>query len=176
MDARDFVVFIYSEDKPEVREERLYRSAALYTGLNIDSFKKEISETGKPFFRAMPEVQFSITHSGGYWACAFGCAPVGLDMEKHRQCKSGDISKRFFHPSEYEYLKSLGLDIKAFFDLWCAKESYVKFTGEGLSGLGSFSVTDGTINVEVRDIQFLNDFSMCLCSDKIEKIEIKQMF
>ncbi len=175
MDACDFLIFIY-KDRPELREERLLSSAALYSGMDADSFKKEVSETGKPYFRALPEVQFSITHSGGYWACAFGNAPVGLDMEMHRKCRIGDISKRFFHPSEHKYLELRGNGIKEFFDLWCAKESYVKFTGEGLSGLSDFSVTDGTIKADLRHIKFLNDFSMCLCSEKIGNIEIKQLY
>ena len=176
MDTGDFIIYIYSDDKKELRDDRLYNSASLYTGLDITAFKKESSKAGKPYFSAFPGVQFSITHSGGYWACAFGEYPVGLDLQKHRECREEAISKRFFHPSEYEFLKSCDFSKKDFFDLWSAKESYVKYTGEGLSGFETFSVSDGLGGAEFKHIQFLDNYSMCLCSAKIGNIKIVKMY
>ena len=176
MDACDFVIFVYSGDSRETREARLYEAARLYTGKADGVFVKRTTKTGKPYFQNMPELCFSISHSGGLWACAFGGAPVGLDMEAHRQCRMEDISKRFFHPTEDAYLKSHGFDVKTFFDLWCAKESYVKLTGEGIAALESFSGVDGTLGAELRRLPLSEGFSMCLCAEKIGKTELRKMF
>ena len=42
-----------------------------------------------------------------------------------------DIAGRFFHPAETAYLRSLPASAseKAFFDLWCLKESFIKMNG-----------------------------------------------
>ena len=95
---------------------------------------------GKPYFPAFPQLHFSITHSGDTWMCAFGGAPLGLDYQVSRSCRKEALSRRFFNPLEQEYLKT---HPDAFFPLWSAKESYIKYTGRGLSqGLPTFSLVD----------------------------------
>jgi 4'-phosphopantetheinyl transferase len=74
--------------------------------------------------------------------CAFGGEPVGLDLQQHQNCARERIAKRFFHPAENAFLQSSGYD--AFFDVWAAKESFLKYTGEGMRRpLSGFSVVSG---------------------------------
>lgn len=93
----------------------------------------------KPYFKDMQDVHFSISDSGDYWACAFAPREIGLDIQKIQKVKAERISKRFFHPLEVEWLTENGWD--QFFRIWTRKESYIKYTGRGMSdGLNGFSV------------------------------------
>ena len=111
----------------------------------IDSVQDwEIAEHdgGKPYFPEHPEIHFSISHSGEYWACAIASKEVGLDLqEENATARARKLAKRFFHPHEQAYLKSV--DYRAFTRIWAAKESYLKYTGEGIAGgMSHFSVVD----------------------------------
>ena len=77
-------------------------------------------ENGKP---VAEDGYLSISHAGFYGLCAWGTAPVGADIERERPNLSR-LSRRLFAPGE---------DVSDPLLTWCAKESYVKLTGEGLS-------------------------------------------
>ena len=91
-------------------------------------------EKGKPYFKDFPDLHFSISHSGQMVLVALSDRVVGADIQEWKELKA-DIAGRFFHPKETAYLRGLPASAseKAFFDLWCLKESYIKYTGEGLS-------------------------------------------
>ena len=92
------------------------------------------TELGKPYFINIPGVHFSISHSGEMAMVAVSDREVGADIQEWRELKS-DIAGRFFHPEEKAHLEKLSASEseKAFFELWCLKESYIKFTGKGLT-------------------------------------------
>lgn len=93
----------------------------------------------KPYLSALPELKFSISHSGEWWACAVSDAEVGLDIQEHHTRNQERVARRFFHPDEVAWLERHGFE--AFSRLWTYKESYVKYTGDGLRrGLDYFSV------------------------------------
>ncbi len=97
------------------------------------------TDKGKPYFPFEEGLHFSISHSGPHWAVALSPMPIGLDIQEERDCKAAAIAKRFFHPDEYEFLKAH--DFAPFFAVWTAKESYVKFTGQGIGDdFSQFSV------------------------------------
>ncbi|MGI5898692.1 MAG: 4'-phosphopantetheinyl transferase family protein [Christensenellales bacterium] len=132
----------------------LLRAAEHYAGLRgietVD-FSIKTGVYGKPFFPFMPGVHFSISHSGKYWACAFHGRPVGFDVQEHRECDFLSIARRFFHPDEYVKVERCckggsrsNEAEKVFFDIWSAKESYIKYTSRGLSQpMGEFSALNG---------------------------------
>ena len=121
----------------------------------------------KPYLRGNPFL-LSISHSGEYWACAVGAAPVGLDIQLRQPCNYRDIASRFFTTEEQDYLRPRGAE--AFFDLWAAKESYIKRRGADMRMLRSFSVVrDGALicpdeGAQLRLFRCLPGYSMCLCA------------
>ncbi len=172
MNPYDFAVHILHDNRA-AREDMLYSAASIFTGLDKSSFKKAADEKGKPFFEGMPDLHFSISHSGGYWACAFGRSRLGLDLQRHDGCRRESIAKRFFHRDEAEYLESRSYAEKDFFELWAKKESYVKYVGEGLGiGLESFSVLDAEKDYELRVLPFIEGYTLCLCSKRIEAVRL----
>ncbi len=104
------------------------------------------SDKGKPSLQNFPELQFNVSHSGDFWACAIGSGPpLGLDIEQIRpmpDCNA--IARRFFARSECSALNCIDEREKpaAFFRCWTRKEAYIKAIGDGLSrDLGSFTVS-----------------------------------
>ena len=156
------------DKKKESSRILLSLAAAADTGESSRFLQVSEHEHGKPYFPALPGLHFSITHSGGIWMCAFCDTGIGIDLQKHRECRMKEISRRYFHPSEDAFLKANGYI--PFFDVWSAKESYLKYTGSGLpGGLGSFSVVGGdgvfpsVPGAVIRKLPFEEGWSLCCC-------------
>ena len=103
-------------------------------------FKKiaiERDGRGRPYW---PDgcLQISLSHSGPWVACSLGKTASGVDVEKKRSLSSLNmtVAKRFFRPTEYEYLENLteAQQEITFRRYWTIKESYLKYLGVGLSG------------------------------------------
>ena len=165
----------------------------------VSSWRLEKGEHGKPFYQDAPWLHFSISHSGAFWVCAVSGQPLGVDLqERRRKGKAaaknepdnlGRIAARFFHPAEAQYFSSMTQDGSraweaAFYDIWAAKESYVKYTGEGIGkNFGEFSVSDGKgLCLEVNPsfgppamLRFLElepGYSLCVCAERIEEVRV----
>ena len=101
-----------------------------------------LGEHGKPFFENS-NIHFNISHSGKYTLCAIGNTPVGIDIQEinffdEQQIMS--IVNHFFSSSEKKLINESNCPVDLFFTRWCLKESYVKYTGTGLTvPLDSFS-------------------------------------
>jgi len=107
------------------------RGIALQSPVNILH-----GERGKPLV-AGGCLHFSKSHTGGVTVFAVSASPVGVDIERYRDCCMPAIAKRFFHPEEAQYAME---SEEAFFDVWTAKESLVKLSGEGIGdGFSRFS-------------------------------------
>jgi 4'-phosphopantetheinyl transferase len=89
------------------------------------------NETGKPFLPEGP--YFNLSHSGHFvcLACSF-TAPVGIDIEIRRRHDFAALGKTAFHPVERAFFLQQPT-MERFFDIWTAKESYVKMLGAGFS-------------------------------------------
>ena len=85
---------------------------------------------GKPFFPASPDLRFSISHSGGLWLCALSAEEVGLDVQRQDARPWQAMAERYFHPNEAAFVRACGET--AFFEVWSARESYLKYRGTGL--------------------------------------------
>ena len=97
---------------------------------------------GKPFFADLPALHFSLSHCQSEWVCLIASAPVGIDIEQIRGCRQEAIARRFFHPLEQAWLMQ---HPQAFFQIWTAKESVVKWSGTGIGeDFSRFSVVDET--------------------------------
>lgn len=139
---------------------------------------------GKPFLPHFPDLHISVSHSGEWYICAISNQPVGIDLQKHallhsetqeqaliRYCK---IARRFFHPSEADFVDA---DPKnRFFPVWTAKESYVKYTGQGMDQYyDAFCVLDEVASlptgipwqaeqVSFFQIPFSDTYTFCICT------------
>ena len=82
---------------------------------------------------AEKSVFISITHSGGWAACACSCAAVGLDIE--RRCEGRNwraVAELCFHPEEREDLMRISdarEGSRQFHRLWTVKEACIKARG-----------------------------------------------
>ena len=103
-------------------------------------WRLEKTLAGKPFFPRHPETGISISDSGRYWICVLADQAVGADLQKLELRPGEDpgksaariqkIADRFFHPAEAAYVRQTGR--RGFFEVWTAKEAYVKYTGTGI--------------------------------------------
>ena len=142
---------------------------------------------GKPFFADLPQVHFSVSHSGSYFACAFDRSPLGMDIEHisiRRDCDEKrweKIARRFFTHTEYEYVLNGGKE--SFLQIWVRKEAYLKFTRTGIaSGLARINFVNenkllGKVeNAFVKGIDLYPENIAACCSSNepvIEKIHFK---
>lgn len=138
-------------------------------------FLVKYQEKGKPGLTDRPDIHFNLSHSGGYVCCAAGDEPVGVDIEKKTDMKE-KIAQRFFTQEDNRRLLEAKPEEKKdlFFRMWSIKESYIKFTGQGMTkGLSSFEI-DWKINAvyEKEDTQpaayfsekdGISGYSFCVC-------------
>lgn len=167
-----------SECDKNLSHTLLCRAAQCFTGLKEADWSVLRTAEGKPFFPAVPQVCFSLTHSGSYWLCAFSYRPLGIDLQAHQPCSRETLSQRFFHPCEDAFLRLHCY--RDFFSLWAAKESYLKFTGQGITGgLDHFSVVSSSgvfpalAGVDLRLLPFLPGYSLCLCAQRLGEVEVE---
>ena len=104
---------------------------------------------GKPYFYE-PEFEgvfFSRSDTRGYKTIGFSDGEIGVDCENTEgrpgiESRFLMIAKRYFSEDELGYLEPGASGAAGrFFEIWTAKEAYMKFTGKGFSeGFRSFSV------------------------------------
>lgn len=182
----DITIYYYKYGTEVQRESHRLLTKAAEDMYGMGEYELAKVPGGKPFFVNHPEIHFSISHSGEYWTCAFSKEEVGLDLqiEEHRH-RIEKISKRFFAPEEQEYLEKC--NYAEFYDVWAAKEAYLKYTGEGLAkGLGNHSVVrDGRLGgvfltgekektVCLQKVDFQIGYHMWICMDPQGSIQIRK--
>lgn len=171
----DRIYYLRTSEEHGRSDGRLRLAAARDAGLDVNAAELIVARTaeGKPYF-PQSGLHCSVTHSGGIWLCAISALPVGVDLQRHQECDRNRIAKRFFHPDEARWLETRE---DAFFDVWCAKESYVKYTGEGMvCGLDGFSAVTGDGmagrigGAELRRVDFSPDFVLYVCGGSGETV------
>jgi 4'-phosphopantetheinyl transferase len=138
---------------PEHRRRFIQAHAALrqilhhYTGVAPGSLLFASGDSGKPCLENMGTVRlsFNMSHSGELAAVAVsGVTEIGVDIESIRPMPDWEqIARQSFHPAELEWLRATAAHRRneAFFEVWTAKEAYIKASGRGLSHpLDSFAV------------------------------------
>lgn len=175
-------VFLRHKNDPLSSPEKIFCCTQAYganLGLCLPSKLTIVRpENGKPYFENAPFLHFSVSHSDTLWALALSTLPIGIDAQYCRTCDKAGIAKRFFHPIEQAVLEKDGYN--SFFRIWTAKESYVKYTGAGITdNYSSFSVTDnkGSIdclgNARFSFLTMEDQCTLCLCSESQGTIFLK---
>ena len=151
------------------------RAALLAHGIDESGCCYEIAEGGKPRLLHSP-FHFCLSHTEGGALCALFDAPIGADTEAVAPQLERDwaaLVQRFFTPREQAYFHSRGESARDFFMLWTRKESYLKYTGQGITlPLSSFCVLDGAGGAKASPCYqtlFEKGFVISLCTEKAEK-------
>lgn len=190
---------VYRKEKLQKLRSVQARRQALATEILLNQAVRELcpdarlpldiraGESGKPFFVSLPFC-FSLSHSGRFVACAIADHEIGLDIQQHSTLHES-LVRRFFSEAEQRFIReSLDRDA-AFTAIWCLKESYLKATGEGLSGpLSDFSLDlRGPLTLRGSDsVRFWHfrdeSFQLAVCSldggdptpERVVKNELRQ--
>ncbi|MBQ8248870.1 MAG: 4'-phosphopantetheinyl transferase superfamily protein [Clostridia bacterium] len=116
---------------------------------------------GKPYV-SKNGVYLSIAHSHERCLVAVSDSEIGADIEyrSSEEDRLIRLAERFFTKEEAEYVKERPSE--RFYEIWCAKESYIKYTGEGLScPLSSFCI----FSLPLQFSHFnADDYTICVCS------------
>ncbi|MEA4964461.1 MAG: 4'-phosphopantetheinyl transferase superfamily protein [Oscillospiraceae bacterium] len=172
--------YLHTDEELGRSEERLRQAASLRLGISPSDgrLQPQRDGRGKLYFPLAPTLHCSVSHSGGIWLCALSGLPVGVDLQRHQPCPWEKIAARFFSDEETSWLN--GQPAACFFDVWCAKESYLKYTGAGMElGLDCFSavagsrLADAVLGVPLRHIPFVPDFSLCLCGGTADEVALR---
>jgi 4'-phosphopantetheinyl transferase len=116
-----------------------------YAGAEPGSLSFRVAAQGKPSLPDVPELRFSLAHSGAL--ALVGVAhglDLGVDVERRRAVEdASSLARRYLAPEEALALAALPPESRseAFLRCWTLKEAVLKATGEGLSrSLDSFRV------------------------------------
>lgn len=125
-------------------------------------------KNGKPYW---PEGQlkFSLSHSGSWVACSLGIIENGVDVELFQQLES-ELARDFFRQEEYQYIMELPAQCRSreMLRFWTLKESFLKYTGEGLMGrlndANCLELPGGENNVAARSFCLPDGAWLSVCS------------
>lgn len=96
---------------------------------------------GKPYFPALSQRHFNLSHSQPYALCALSETPVGADIQIIKDSWREGLPRRVCTETELAWLDRQADRWRAFALLWALKEAKVKYTGTGLRvGIRDISV------------------------------------
>lgn len=171
---------LYPYDDKKTRQEnnllmKQYRQKLLdtvfikHTGKPFDEQNIIKAKNGKPYL-IDSSLFFNISHTNGLICCGISDSEIGVDCECIRDFNIKLLDKVCTHDEKQNILGSN--DIKtSFFTHWVLKESYCKFTGQGISFNFrniDFSLHDHNIQSARDDIyfdvKFIDRFVISVCS------------
>ena len=190
---------ISTDNKLQIAARRYIAAAGVVSKPMLHELVVTRTQRGKPYFSNYPQIHISPSHSGDYFLCAVADFPVGADIQIHtglrdespeeadaRLCR---IAKRYFTPKEAAFIQTNTCD--RFFRLWTARESYVKYTGQGIddSFVEHCVLPDGTITlpmghnqngssrwralgVSFCQMQLAEGYTICVCAQEDFGLEI----
>lgn len=114
---------------------------ANYLQIKSNKILFEYSDRGKPRLASslnQDSLQFNVSHSQDLALYGFNYQRIiGVDLEYIKEnIDYQQLAKRFFSPQELQLINSYPVAEQKtiFFQLWTAKEAYLKATGDGLAG------------------------------------------
>lgn len=167
----------------KVREEKICSFALLRYALFMEYGVTEppiftFGEREKPYLANYPEIFFSLSHAGGYSACAVSDLEIGIDLQDYRPMKE-NISCKICTKREIHQVYANEADGPSFSTcrLWCMKESYGKLTGKGFAEGFDTIETSGLLEsgrLKEKDLELDgHDFFLSVCGhEPLEEIEI----
>ena len=140
-------LFFYDKQKGHKRQNTdtmIRESLKEYiSGYSLAPYDGEIKRTelGKPYIDY--PLYIGVTHIDDTVIVGIDDENFGIDCEKRsrKMPRRDTIMGKFFTQNECALIESAEDKDEAFLDIWVKKEAYVKFTGEGLSGMKARDVT-----------------------------------
>lgn len=142
------MIWRVKEIAPKDRRERTALGEAFarqlleeFSGQPAASFAIARAPKGKPYAENSA-LEFNLSHSGRWLACAAGDQPLGVDIEAIRP-RDLKVAKRVCTAKELSYIAPDRPDaLLRFLQVWTAKEAYFKAIGSGLGDLKSVCYFD----------------------------------
>lgn len=152
-------------------------SYLLEKGYDFRNIQFSYSEHEKPYFKNIPDIFFSASHSGNFSVCAFSDFEVGCDIEISDK-KNIQIAKRIFTKQEQAIIFQTAnpeIQSKSFCRIWTLRESFLKLIGKGLSELNNVeAIVNDNIpkivyngecqNLHIRELSFEN-YCISVCCE-----------
>ena len=139
-DSDKFIKFCYGH----------YRDIMAQYGADLPKEVEIVRKEGeKPRFDT-EEAYFNLSHSGGVMMLGISHSPIGVDIEKIR-----DIDYKKFDFIDAD-------DLEDFFEKWTERESYLKFTGEGLSAFRREIPSEA----HFEHFPVWDEYHVCVCADE----------
>lgn len=113
------------------------------TGVSPDKLEYIYGEHGKPYIKGNP-LYFNVSHCGNIVLAAFASEEIGADIELVRTFNWA-VVKKLFTCEEKNYMELSPNQTEAdkrFFEIWTAKEAFLKLLGVGISGGLGFCTAD----------------------------------
>lgn len=107
-----------------------------YAGEDSGMLVLDKDENGRPHLEKRAELDFSISHTDAYVACALsvGDGRVGVDIEKDDENRRYTaLANRMFSDEEIREFEDNGESSSAFTRIWTRKEAYFKYLGDASS-------------------------------------------
>ena len=136
-------------------------------GIPKEKIEIKKGKHGKPYVLNLP-AHFNISHSGSYVVVAISDRPIGIDIEIIKDF-SAILAKKLFNEDELKYISGTEtsrkkfLMQKSFYEIWTAKEAYLKYLGDGISGgvnSLSFKLEGSKLTPNKKDISLVYDYSI----------------
>ena len=113
---------------------------ARYQDIKAEHIGFDQGQYGKPFLSGQHEGEglvFNVSHCADKLAVVIGTEQqLGVDIEQHKTMASmSGLVNKCFAESEVQFWRGLSESeqTSAFFDIWTAKEAFVKATGRGIA-------------------------------------------
>lgn len=131
------MIYLEEFERPLSLKEQSERGRALllqglrdeYSILELPKIEK--GEFGKPYLIKYPHIHFNISHCEKAVACIISQNEIGIDIECIKTYDQ-DLARFISNEEEFYNIIRHASPELAFTILWTKKESYMKFTGEGL--------------------------------------------
>lgn len=162
----------FDDDKKRsvVGEMLVKKAISEHCGIDAEKIIIATQENGKPYPVDI-DIHFNISHCEDYVVCVIDNKPIGIDIEKIRPVNM-KIAKRFFNEQEQKYVFGFAPDeeafekeadgetLKRFFEVWTAKEAYLKYTGEGIcADLKQVAVSEKNTATEIYNEYVISTYT-----------------
>ncbi|MCM1363754.1 MAG: 4'-phosphopantetheinyl transferase superfamily protein [Faecalibacterium sp.] len=143
--------------------------------------KIEYHANGKPLF-SESGFYFNISHSDGFVCVAVADSEIGLDVQIIKP-SSDNLRKKVLSIGELSAVRESDDPDELFIDIWTRKESFLKFTGAGIScelNTLDFSPYLNETNFMYNGLCYkcikMGEFRISICSDKYQNIDFLEFF